>query len=81
MSPTVTRTELNNSDDIIAETRLAPIRRRRVDGVGSSFAVCVGKTGFEAKSIADIAAGRRRGLSSYHCPKCRLWHVGNRNKG
>lgn len=80
MSPTVTRAELN-SDDIIAEPRLVPIRRRRVDGVGSPMAACKGKTGFEAKSNADVAAARLHGLSSYRCPHCRLWHVGNRNKG
>lgn len=81
MSPTVTRSELNNADDIIAETRLVPIRRRRVDGVGSPMASCNGKTGFESRTLAEIAAKRLSGLSSYHCRHCRLWHVGNRNKG
>lgn len=81
MSPTVTRAELNNSDDIIAETRLVPVRRRRVDGVGSAEVACKGKTGYGAKPKADTAARRHAGLSSYRCPHCRLWHVGNRNKG
>lgn len=81
MSPTVTRSELNNADDIIAEPRLVPVRRRREDGVGSPMAACKGKTGFEARSMAEIAARRLQGLSTYRCPHCRLWHVGNRNKG
>lgn len=81
MAPAVTRTELNNADDIIAEPRLVPIRRRHVNGVGSADGACKGKTGFEAKTMADVAARRHPGLSSYRCPHCRLWHVGNRNKG
>jgi hypothetical protein len=81
MAPAVTRIELNNADDIIAEPRVVPIRRRQVNGVGTSDSACKGKSGFEAKSMADVAARRLAGLSSYRCPHCRLWHVGNRNKG
>lgn len=81
MSPTVSRSELNNADDIIAEPRLVPIRSRHSAGAGSVQDACKGKQPFEAKTMADIAAKRVAGRHSYRCPHCRLWHVGNRNKG
>lgn len=81
MSPTVTRSELNNADDIIAEPRLVPIRARKSAGAGSVQDACRGKSGFQNKFLADHAAQRVAGRHSYRCPYCRLWHVGNRNKG
>ncbi len=81
MSPTVTRSELNNAPDIIAETRLVPIRRRRDDGHGSFAAQHQGKQPYASMAAAEAAARRKSGLTAYRCQHCRLWHVGNRNKG
>jgi hypothetical protein len=80
MSPTVTRSELNNSEDIIREVGVE--RPRRISDSGHSFgsplAGCKGKVPFLTKIAAEQVA--RRGTASYRCRYCRHWHVGGVGK-
>lgn len=80
MSPAVTRTELNNSDDIIREVGVArpPRKLDRPHALGSAIAGCVGKTPFDTRVAAEQAA--RRGVTVYRCKTCRRWHVGGVDK-
>jgi hypothetical protein len=82
MNPTVSRTELNETDDIIAERGLVPMRRRgSLNGSTSSgtpTSACDGKVPFLDKPAADQAASRYRGRTTYRCRFCRHWHVGGK---
>lgn len=79
MVPTVSRTELNEADDIIAEPGLVPVRRRPESKMfGSPMAGCEGKQSFDVRSLADTAARRSPGRTAYKCKFCRKWHVGGK---
>lgn len=82
MSPTVSRSEMNAADDIIAEPGLVPVRRRDVTtkAFGSPMSGCEGKQAFEARSTADTAARRSPGRSVYRCKFCKKWHVSGKLK-
>ncbi|MDB5550656.1 MAG: hypothetical protein JWL86_640, partial [Rhizobium sp.] len=70
MSPAVTRTEMNNSDDIIREVGVArPARKLNSPRhLGSVVAGCSGKTPYPSKAAAEKST--RRGLVSYRCRHC-----------
>jgi hypothetical protein len=78
MLPTVSRAEINNSDDVIAEPHLVPVRRHRANVVGSPKAQCEGKKAFDGRELANIAAKRIAGRVAYRCQYCRKWHVGGK---
>lgn len=59
-------------------------RSMRLGGGGESMTAwhdCHGKFPYETLMLAQEIAGRRRGLSPYKCPLCRLWHVGGTRPG
>lgn len=76
MCPTLTRSEMNNADDIIREVGVE--RPHRVSDSGRSFgspkAGCEGKAPFLNKAAAE--QNLRRGTAAYRCRYCRHWHVG-----
>lgn len=79
MSPTVSRAEMNASDDIIREVGVVPARRSAnasAKAVGTPTSGCDGKVAFLNKAAADQSAKRHRGRVSYRCKFCRHWHVG-----
>lgn len=82
MSPTVSRAEMNEADDIIAEPAIIPVRRRdlNIPMYGTSTSGCEGKRSFDSRSLAQSAANRRPGRSAYRCKFCRQWHVGGKKK-
>lgn len=80
MSPTVTRTELENADDIIREVGVVHAHPRRGKAVGSPKAQCEGKICFESRTLAVTAAKRVSGRAAYRCQHCRQWHVGSVDK-
>lgn len=47
-------------------------------GHGTRASQCDGKKPFEAFSLADKAASRRKKRQVYKCRFCRSWHVGTR---
>lgn len=79
--PTVTRSEMNRTADIMAERGLVRMRQSKDASPisrGTSTSGCDGKVPFLNKPAADQSARRHRGRVSYRCKHCRHWHVGNR---
>ncbi len=79
LMPTVRRAELE-SDDIIAERGVVPMRKRppdRMAAFGTPTSQCIGKVSFMTRAEAEKAAQRRPGRVSYRCRYCRNWHNGN----
>jgi hypothetical protein len=78
--PTVSRSELNASDDIMRETGV--VRMRRVATItpgahGTATSQCEGKVAFLNRQAAEQSA-KRPGMGTYRCRYCRHWHVGSR---
>lgn len=83
MVPTLSRAEMNQADDIIAERGVVPMRQRQPDSAkayGTPTSGCDGKVPFTDKAAADQSARRHRGRASYRCKFCRHWHVGGVGK-
>lgn len=79
MTPTVSRAEMNESDDIIAEPAVIPHRGPKDMLFGSPISQCEGKRAFDLRSLAETAAKRIKGRVAYRCKFCRKWHVGNKS--
>jgi hypothetical protein len=79
MCPTVTRSEMNNADDIMREVGLArPPREGKKKQ--SQIAGCMGKVTFPSRQSAMATGKHIRGRWVYHCQFCRNWHVGRSRK-
>ncbi|OYU91840.1 MAG: hypothetical protein CFE29_03035 [Bradyrhizobiaceae bacterium PARB1] len=79
MSPTVTRSELNNANDIIRETGVRPMRRAPLEKpylTAELTSGCTGKTAFVSRRAAELKM--HRGCVAYRCKYCRQWHIGNK---
>lgn len=81
MTPTLTRAEMNQADDIIAERGVVPMRPATQIDSGKAYGTptsgCDGKVPFLDKAAADQSARRHRGRVTYRCKFCRHWHVGS----